>query len=141
MASKSGLIQFPLRSLVETLSIRDPEIFDRLDRTEAKEFDELGLGAIAFQPSGNVERFNAIEARRSGLRAADVIGKNFFSEVAPCTNNSIIGDRFLKDDILDAELEYVFTYRLIPTKVRLRLLKRPSSPLMYMLVRIAARDG
>jgi len=118
-------------------SFSDPASFDRLDRTDAQAFDGLEFGAIAFRPDGIVERFNALEARRSGLRPADVVGKNFFSEVAPCTNNSVIGDRLLHDEILDTELDYIFTYRLIPTKVRLRLLKRPSSALMYLLVRMS----
>jgi len=137
MSFELSLREPTLRHCGASASFSDPASFDRLDQTDAKAFDELEFGAIAVRRNGIVERFNALEMRRSGLRAADVVGKNFFSEVAPCTNNSVIGGRLLHDEILDTELDYIFTYRLIPTKVRLRLLKRPSSALMYLLVRMS----
>jgi photoactive yellow protein len=76
-----------------------------------------------------------VEARWAGLRPASVIGKNFFTHVAPCTNNEIVAVPFLTAHRLDLVIKYVFTYRMIATEVRLRLLKRPSSPLMYLLVK------
>jgi photoactive yellow protein len=114
----------------------DPELFDSLDRADDAAFNKLGFGAIALRRDGVVERYNDVEARWAGLQRASVIGKNFFTQVAPCTNNEIVAARLLSEGCLDLVLEYVFTYRLIPTKVRLRLLKRPSSPLMYLVVRL-----
>jgi photoactive yellow protein len=134
MPTDSNLTGSRVRALDQAGSFSSPELFDSLDRADDVAFNKLGFGAIALRRDGVVERYNDVEARWSGLRPASVIGKNFFTQVAPCTNNEIIAARFLIEGHLDLVLEYVFTYRLIPTKVRLRLLKRPSSPLMYLLV-------
>jgi photoactive yellow protein len=115
-------------------SFSDPELFDYLDGSDEAAFDKLGFGAIALRRDGVVARYNEVEARWASLRPASVVGKNFFTQVAPCTNNEIVAARFLTEDRLDLVLNYVFTYRMILTPVRLRLLKRPSSPLMYLLV-------
>lgn len=136
MSSEICLTQAPKRLPSAARSFDDTNMLDRLNRTDARAFDELEFGAIALRRDGLLEHYNALEARWSGLLPTSVIGRNFFSEVAPCTNNAIIGGRLLNENTLDIELDYVFTYRLIPTKVRLRLLKGPSSPLMYLLVRM-----
>jgi photoactive yellow protein len=117
-------------------SFSDPELFDALDGSDEAAFNQLEFGAIALRKGGMVERYNDVEARWSGLRPESVIGKNFFTQVAPCTNNEIVAARFLSEYRLDRVVEYVFTYRMILTRVRLRLLKRPSSPLMYLLVKL-----
>jgi photoactive yellow protein len=120
-------------------SFGDPGLFDSLDGSDEAAFDKLGFGAIGLRKDGVVERYNEVEARWAGLRPASVIGRNFFTQVAPCTNNDIVAARFLTEDRLDLVLEYVFTYRMILTKVRLRLLKRPTSPLMYLLVKFGGQ--
>jgi photoactive yellow protein len=63
-----------------------------------------------------------------------VIGRKFFTEVAPCTNNFMVAHRFETEPELDDVIDYVFTFRLAPLKVHLRLLKRPGCPRMYLVV-------
>jgi photoactive yellow protein len=65
---------------------------------------------------------------------ANVIGRHFFSAVAPCTNNFMVAYRFETEPALDAVTDYVFTLRMQPTAVRLRLLKQPLRRLMYLVV-------
>jgi len=43
-------------------------------------------------------------------------------DVGPCTNNYLVAQRFLDCDELDEQLDYVFTFRMAPTPVRLRML-------------------
>ena len=61
-----------------------------------------------------------------------MIGRNFFVEIGPCTNNYLIAQRYQDSASegvsLDEQLDYVFTYRMAPTPVRLRLLARRGSP-------------
>jgi photoactive yellow protein len=58
------------------------------------------------------------------------MGKNFFTQVAPCTNNRLFFGRF-KDGVsageLDTEFNYTFTYKMKPTNVVIRLLRDGSS--------------
>ena len=48
--------------------------------------DDLPFGAIRLNAAGIILGYNRFESRLSGLEPARVIGKNFFTEVAPCTN-------------------------------------------------------
>ena len=66
------------------------------------------------------------------------MGHPLFSEVAQCMNNYLVAQRF--DDaqadgtVLDEQLPYVFTLRMRPTPVVLRLLSAPGRPLRFVLV-------
>jgi photoactive yellow protein len=50
------------------------------------EFDCLPFGAILLDCEGNVRAYNRWESRMSRRAPERVVGKNFFLEVAPCTN-------------------------------------------------------
>ena len=84
-----------------------------------------------------MEAYNTCEARAAGLSAARVLGQNFFTAVAPCTNNFMVAQRFTDEPELDATIDYVFTLKMRPTKVKLRMLAAPSSRRQYLLVRRA----
>ncbi|MDQ3280195.1 MAG: PAS domain-containing protein [Acidobacteriota bacterium] len=64
----------------------DPEsLVGEIGRMTAAELDALPFGAIQLDPEGTVLAYNKTEERISGRSAQDVVGKNFFHEVAPCT--------------------------------------------------------
>ena len=84
-------------------------------------------------PNGNVVHYNKTESHYAGLSPERVLGLNFFTDVAPCTNNYLVGGRF-EEDQLDERLDYVFTLRMKPTPVTLRLLKSPQAQQQYILV-------
>jgi photoactive yellow protein len=60
-------------------------ILDTIDTLENSQLDALPFGAIQLDPDGVVLAYNRTEERISGRAAAEVIGKNFFQEIAPCT--------------------------------------------------------
>lgn len=105
-----------------------------LDACDFAAFDALSFGVIAMAFDGTVVAYNAAESALSGLTSARVIGRHFFSAVAPCTNNFMVAHRFETESDLDETIDYVFTLRMMPTPVRLRLLKRPGAARMYLLV-------
>lgn len=76
---------------------------------EPAQLDELPFGAIRLDATGKIRGFNRFESRLSGLDPASVIGKNFFTEVAPCTNVQGFAGRF-RDGVARGELHAVFTY-------------------------------
>ena len=112
----------------------DPDLLVRLDGASDAQLDELEFGVVAMDSTGTVEAYNTCEVALSGLSAAAVIGRNFFTAVAPCTNNYLVAMRFTEEPTLDATIDYVFTLKMRPTKVRLRLLQSPESRRKYLLV-------
>lgn len=62
-----------------------------LDRAAA---DRLPLGYITLDAAGTVLAFNAVEARASGLRPEEVVGRDFFRDVAPCTGVKDFAGRY-----------------------------------------------
>ena len=122
----------------QTLAFTDTGLLDQLTRATDGELDELEFGVIGFDADGLVRRYNAFESRLAGLSPPRVLGHPLFTMVAPCMNNYMVAQRF--DDArgagtsLDVTLDYVFTLRMRPTKVMLRLLSDPSSALRYVTV-------
>jgi len=117
------------------MQFTDPGIASLLDAIDDAALDALDFGVIGMTTNGTVERYNAFESRLAGLDAARVVGKHFFTEVAPCTNNYLVASRFEECASLDELVPYVFTLRMRPRKVELRLVKVPGSPKQYLLVR------
>lgn len=46
----------------------------------------------------------------------------------------MVAEKYQTKQAIDEQLDYVFTYRMEPTKVRLRLLAAPASDHQYLLV-------
>lgn len=118
--------------------------FDQVDLMPALEacseghLDALGFGVIGFDASGEVRRYNAVESRATGLHPEHVIGRPLFTDIAQCMNNYLVAQRF--DDAaaagepLDATIDYLLTWRMRPTPVRMRLLHQPGIATRYVLI-------
>jgi photoactive yellow protein len=59
-----------------------------------EQYDKLPFGFIKVEPDGTIVGFNAFETAYSGLREEHVVGRNFFSDVAPCTSVREFEGRF-----------------------------------------------
>lgn len=59
---------------------------ETLTLVPAETFDRLPFGIIRLTGDGRVESYNSTEAERARRSPDEVIGKHFFTEVAPCTN-------------------------------------------------------
>jgi len=115
-------------------NFRDTDLLDRLEGMDDTALDSLPFGVIAMSEDGTVASYNVAESRLSGLTPSNVIGRNFFSSVAPCTNNLLVAHRFATEPALDAIIDYVFTFRIKPVGVKLRLLKQTARHRMYLAV-------
>jgi photoactive yellow protein len=127
MPAATGVLDTPI-------NLATPDLFDRLETATASELDALSFGVVAMAPDGTVEHYNIAEGRLSGLTPARVIGRNFFTAVAACTDNFMVAHRYAVEPDIDAVIDYVFTFRLAPMNVRLRLLKRADRRHMYLVV-------
>ena len=116
----------------------DPGLLDTLESASLDVIDDFGFGLIVMDRDGRVLGYNQAESKLSGLPADEVIGRSFFVEIGPCTNNYLVAQRYQdsasQQASLDEQLDYVFTYRMAPTPVRLRLLARQGSPRQYLAV-------
>lgn len=111
-----------------------PGILDLLEQASPEDLDAAGFGIVRMGPDGVVRAYNRAESALSGLSPDKVLGRHFFTDVAPCTNNFMVAQRFLDQATLDQTIDYVFTFRIKPTAVRLRLLRSPATASMYLLV-------
>ena len=93
------------------------------------------FGIIAMAKDGTVEHYNTPGVQNGGPVSRTRSWADTSSPpVAPCTNNYMVAQRFESEDELDAIIDYVFTLRMRPTKVKLRMLKSASKPKQYLLV-------
>ncbi|TLU71458.1 PAS domain-containing protein [Lichenicoccus roseus] len=111
-----------------------PDLFDWLIVAAASDLDTLPYGVIAMDLDGVVLAYNSAESKYAGLGVERVLGRNFFSNVAPCMNNFMVAHRFQTEVDLDVIIDYVLTLRMKPQKVQLRLLKRSDVSRMYLIV-------
>lgn len=111
-----------------------PDLLAQLDGPTA-DIDTLPFGVVVMDRSGTVTAYNHAESELSGLAPSSVIGRNFFEQVGPCTNNYLVAQRFADSDELDDIIDYVFTFKMAPTPVRLRMLAASGADHQYLLVK------
>ena len=97
------------------------------------ELDELPFGVVEMDVESVVLRYNATESRYSGLPRERVVGRHFFRDVAPCSNNRRVAQRFAQE-VLDETIAYTFALRMQPVPVTLRLLKPGAGRRTLLLV-------
>ncbi len=118
-----------------TIAIAFSEVsLTTLDAFTSEQFDVLPFGVVGLSPEGLVEIYNATESKQSGMKAAALIGTDFFLNTAQCMNNFMVAQRLKDEAELDATLDYVLTFRMRPTPVRLRLLRSASASRRYLLI-------
>ena len=109
----------------------------RLSSLAPHELDALEQGIVRLADDGTVLFYNATETKLSGLSPEQVVGRDFFTEVAPCTNNGLVRERFrrgIAGGELDFDLDYTFTYRMKPTNVHLRFFREPDTGANWLIV-------
>jgi photoactive yellow protein len=98
-----------------TMNQKDDFIYVESEKIESytrDEFDALSFGAIKLGKDGIILKYNAYEGRLAGRSPAEVVGKNFFTEVAPCTNVQEFAGRF-RDGVDSGKLYATFPYRFL----------------------------
>lgn len=103
----------------------EPTAQQMLQMSEA-EFDALPFGVIRLDAEGKVLAYNAAESALARRKKEQVIGRNFFTEVAPCTNTDAFAGRFhalCAAAVADSQtFDYPFQFPWGVRHVRIRLL-------------------
>lgn len=108
------------------MTFDDPTLDAMLDGASEAALDQLPFGVVGLDEEGRVDRYNTHEERNSGLARDQVVGRQFFFDVAPCMNNYLVAER-LEEPTLDVTMPYVLTFRMRPTPVQLRLIRTPAA--------------
>jgi photoactive yellow protein len=120
------------------MSFITPEQLRDLPHMSKSEVDSLPFGCVRVDDTGTVQLYNKYESELANVAQADAIGKNFFRELAPCTNNRLVFGRF-KDGLasgnLNAEVTYAFTYKMRPTLVNIHLYRDPNTKTNWVMVK------
>jgi len=83
-------------------------------------------------------KYNATEGAITGRDPKAMVGKNFFRNVAPCTNRPEfkgVFDAGVKSGDLSTLFEYVFDYEMVPTKVKVHMKKAISGDTYWIFVK------
>ncbi|MYL24451.1 photoactive yellow protein [Vreelandella massiliensis] len=123
---------------MEMVRFGSDDIENSLASMDDKKLDELAFGAIQLDKDGKILQYNAAEGGITGRDPKSVIGKNFFKEVAPCTQGKEFEGRFkegVKSGDLNTMFEYVFDYQMQPTKVKVHMKKAISGDTYWVFVK------
>jgi photoactive yellow protein len=80
-----------------------------LEGMSRQEFDALPFGAILLDRQGVVQRYNEWEARLAQRDPGRVIGRNVFTDIAPCTDVAAFRGR-LEELVESGQKSYFFDY-------------------------------
>lgn len=112
------------------LDATDPARWEDLSNLTAEEIDALPFGYIALAPDGTIRKYNRYEADLSRRDPREVLGRNFFQEVAPCTQVREFEGRFA-DFVADPDgeptlsFDFAFRFRHGTRKVRIGFVRSP----------------
>jgi len=95
----------------------------QLNSASSSDLNAARFGIVQMSHDGKVTDYNNNQAEHTGMSKAAVMGKHFFTQVAPCTNNFMVAQKFENEASLDSSVPYTFTIKMAPTPVQLRLLK------------------
>lgn len=110
----------------ENVKFGRDDIDNVMARLSSREIDALAFGAIQLDGNGVILKYNVAEGEITGRDPSQMIGKNFFTEVAPCTDTPHFYGEFKKGVAkgdLNTMFEYTFDYNMRPTKVKVHLKK------------------
>lgn len=107
--------------------------------------DHLPIGMIVLDAAGRVVAYNETEAELAGRTKEEVLGKSFFTQVAPCMNVRELGHRFFLDIgqvPIDVEIDFAFDHPSFPAprdvRVRMRSFTAEGAP--YAMISIEDRS-
>jgi photoactive yellow protein len=121
-----------------SITFEQTDLLPILEGLDDTGLDSLDFGVIGFNSDNVVCRYNAYESRAAALAPEKALGLHVFTGLAQCMNNYLVAQRFddskSSGETLDVTIDYVLTWRMRPTKVKLRMLYSPEYPVQYVLL-------
>jgi len=123
---------------MEIISFGSDDVMKKVGKLSSGDLNQLAFGAIKLDGTGIIESYNVAEGAITGRDPKDVLGKNFFKDVAPCTSTPEFFGKFqsgVKDGNLNTMFEYIFDYNMKPTKVKVHMMKAMVGEGYYIFVK------
>lgn len=123
---------------MDVLKFGEDNIENTLAKMSDSQLDKVAFGAIELDATGKILKYNAAEGDITGRNPKEVIGKNFFRDVAPCTSRPGFKGKFdegVKNGDLNTLFEYVFDYNMQPTKVKVHMKKALNGDSFWVFVK------
>lgn len=108
------------------LNFDNDDIGEKLYQASHEQLNKADFGIVRVDDEGRVEFYNRYESELAGIAPEDAKGRNFFTQLAPCSNNRIFQGRFkkgIRSGEMDEQFTYTFTYKMRPTLVDIRLIR------------------
>ncbi len=99
-------------------------IGEKLRYASKRQLNSAPFGIVCVDDEGVVQFYNRAESEISGVEPKDALDTNFFTELAPCSNNRLFHGRFKKgvrEGEMNASFSYTFTYKMRPKLVDIQL--------------------
>lgn len=121
-----------------TVAFGKTDVENVLSKMNDAQFNKLAFGAVELDAAGCILKYNAVEGAITGRDPKAVIGKNFFTDVAPCTNRPEfkgVFDAGVRNNDLNSMFEYVFDHQMKPTKVKIHMKRAISGGTYWIFVK------
>ena len=107
-----------------TLAFNSKDIRRKLPFLNDRELNALPFGVIKVDDAGKILFYNKYESELANVPVHEAMGKNFFTQLAPCSNSRLFYGYFKEGIVagsLDKSYMYTFSYKMKPTLVRVHL--------------------
>jgi photoactive yellow protein len=131
------MFELPESSSPPTPPSFDPRNVDNLPDTE---LDALPFGVVGLDTEGTILRYNLYESRFARLDRNQVLGRQFFGEVAHCTRNEAFEGRFRKFAAAGPggqpveRFDFVFDFKFGVQEVSVEIVRTPVPERFYLLI-------
>jgi photoactive yellow protein len=123
------------------MSFVTQEFINKLSTPDRTTVDGADFGVVQVDNEGTIVLYNKYEAELAGVEPSFAEGRNFFTQVAPCSNNRLFFGKF-KDGVakgaIDESFKYTFTYKMKPTPVDVRIYRDTTTSQNWLFVKKAA---
>ena len=113
---------------------------DNILSREPQRAEYLPFGAVMLDRNGTIVRYNKSESVIASRVPEDVMGKNFFSEVAPCAKGKRFHGEFLKfhqTGQINVMFDYKFAYKGANVAVKIHMKSQPDGQHCWLFVKRA----
>ncbi len=109
-----------------------------IDDLSSEELDSLPFGAIQLNPAGIILKYNDYESKLARVTQKEAIGKNFFTDIAPCTNVQEFYGRFRQGTMqkkLFQKFRFHFAFKHAPRDVTVTLFYSDIADSIWVFIR------
>lgn len=130
---------------MEHITFGSDDIENKVAGMDREQLDQLAFGAIQVDGDGNILEYNAAEGAITGRNPREMIGLNFFRDVAPCADSPEFYGRF-REGVERGDLNALFTYvfdekDLGPLRVKVQMKKALMGDAYWIFVKRVSPVG